>query len=585
MLLLLAITNFAHADVIVLANRAGTQVPLRFVPIAGEAQQLILPPDETVPLYLDGKADIIFASKGSTRHFKLDANCAYFFGRGSNGQIDLQKIGLGVDSMAADGRKLPGNASRAPTVTIPVKILVDEEERARPAYWERRLRARVEAASAIIEKQFHVGFRVESVGTWNSDNAKTDFFESLADFEHKVDPAPAKIAIGFTSQWPMARGRIHMAGTRGPLHSHILVREGSPEINEAERLEFLVHELGHYLGAAHSPEWTSVMRPVLGDKRAGTTGFHIRFDPVNMLTMSMISEEIRRSNLTKIGELQLATRQRLEKIYLELARALPDDPAGLQYAMLMRTAETPIAAATKKVLQQIVHAAIDNRGLPSIAIPGTAQPARREGDALTEFYVREAARSAGSLPEDVASQAFLLGLAIGLDPSNVLAGIPGAGKLIQSIEPTSERMTRLVMLGNPTLRERPDLAQHFFVSAFLTSAVGADAAHAAVLDVELQTAQLPSGFSFKGIAADRAGIRFARTLLDKRLSLRTIAKTFTVASFVPQVDSLPEGISAKDLGLKYGNKNDPRFLNQLKDIDQRISVLPGYRTATSAFGR
>src|SRR5437763_493877 len=118
----------AHADVIVLANRTGAQVPLRFLPVAGEAQQLTLPPDETVPLYLDGKADILFASKGATKQFSLDANCAYFFGRGPGGQIDLQKIGLGVDSMAADGRKLPGNASRGSTVMIPVKILVDEEE-------------------------------------------------------------------------------------------------------------------------------------------------------------------------------------------------------------------------------------------------------------------------------------------------------------------------------------------------------------------------------------------------------------------------------------------------------------------------
>src|SRR3954465_15283794 len=102
----------------------------------------------------------------------------------------------------------------------------------------------------------------------------------------------------------MARGRIHMAGTRGPLHAHILVREGSPEINEAERLEFLVHELGHYLGAAHSPELTSVMRPVPGDNRAGTTGFRIEFDPVNTLTMAMVGEEIRRSNVTKVSELQ-----------------------------------------------------------------------------------------------------------------------------------------------------------------------------------------------------------------------------------------------------------------------------------------
>src|SRR3954465_8961977 len=109
----------------------------------------------------------------------------------------------------------------------------------------------------------------------------------------------------------MARGRIHMAGTRGPLHAHILVREGSPEINEPERLEFLVHELGHHLGAAHSPEWQSVMRPVLGDNRAGRSDFRIQFDPVNTLAMAMVCEEIRRSNIANVSQLQYLTRQRL----------------------------------------------------------------------------------------------------------------------------------------------------------------------------------------------------------------------------------------------------------------------------------
>src|SRR5437016_5962679 len=61
MLLICAISmQLARADVIVLANRAGIQIPLRFLPVAGEAQHLTLPPDATVPLYLDGKADILF---------------------------------------------------------------------------------------------------------------------------------------------------------------------------------------------------------------------------------------------------------------------------------------------------------------------------------------------------------------------------------------------------------------------------------------------------------------------------------------------------------------------------------------------
>ena len=139
-----------EADVIVLANRTPAAMPLRFVPASGAARQLTLAPGETMPLYLDGKAALTFAASGAQKHYSLDANCAYFFGRSQDGRVDLQKIGLGGDGTAAEGRKLPGNASRASSVTIPVKILVDEEEPGRTGIWQQRLKRRVEAASAIF---------------------------------------------------------------------------------------------------------------------------------------------------------------------------------------------------------------------------------------------------------------------------------------------------------------------------------------------------------------------------------------------------------------------------------------------------
>jgi hypothetical protein len=468
---------------------------------------------------------------------------------------------------------------------IPVKILVDEEEPGRPGIWEQRLKRRVEAASAIFEKNFHIGFRAAAYGTWKSDNSITEFFDSLAEFEQKVDPAPAKIAIGFTSQWSMARGRIHMAGTRGPLHAHILVREGNPQINEPERLEFLVHELGHYLGAAHSPEPQSAMRPVLGDKRAGRSDFHINFDPVNALAIGMITEEMRRSNISNVSQLQYTTRRRLEQIYKELTRTMPEDPAGFQYAGLMRTNESPLTVSARQVLQQIVRAAVENRALPLTAVEGSNHPSRREGDALTAYYVREAARAAAPLPAETASQAFLLALAIGLDSSATPPNLSGAAGVMRSVETPSERLIRLTVLGKPTIRGRLDLTQNFFSSAFMTAASGADAIQSALLDAELGKAQRPIGLSFKIIAADRAGSRFGRSIVEKRFPLRLLATSFEVASYMPEIDSLPDGMSAKDLGSQYGGKTDSRFLKQLQEIDQHVLLLPGYRATGSVFGR
>src|SRR5258705_10014579 len=154
------------------------------------------------------------------------------------------------------------------------------------------------------------------------------------------------------------------------------------------------------------------MRVVLDDKRAGRSDFRTQFDPVNALTIGMVTEEMRNSNISKISQLQYATRRRLEQIYLELARTMPEDPAGFQYAGLMRTNESPLTVSARQVLQQIVRAAVENRALPVTAIEGSKHQTRREGDALTAYYVREAARAASVLPAEVSPQAFLLGVAV-----------------------------------------------------------------------------------------------------------------------------------------------------------------------------
>ncbi len=584
--LLIVLDSAVRGDVIVFANRTGAPLPVRFLPAAGRAQQLTLPAGDVVPLFLDGRAHVEFTSPGSPKRYALDANCAYFFGRTGARGIDMQKIGLGEDANTGQGRSLPGSAARAPTATIPVKILVDEEEPARQVHWERRLRRRVEAASAILERHCRVGLRVVAVGTWNSDNRTNDFVASLAEFEREASPSPAAVAIGFTSQWTMVRGRVHMAGTRGPLHSHILVREGSPQISEAEKLEFLVHELGHHLGAAHSPERGSVMRPVLGDNRAGRSDFRIQFDPVNTLAMAMIGEEIRRRDIKRLYELSAGSKLRLSQIYTALARSLPEDAAAARYIQLMKSAEgTPLADSAKRVLEQIVRAAISNRALPTAGGDGGDRPKRRVGDALTQYYVREAARAANSLPDDVAAKAFLVAIGVGLGDARLLASVPGAGNVAQAVEAPSERAVRETVLGEPTVRGRRDLAQHFFISAYLAVVSGNEAAHAAGVAKELLDARGGSGLSFADLAAGRAGVRFADAILNKQVPLGLLPQTFTVAAFVPELDGLPEGLSSAEVKARYGDKNDARFREQLVEIDKRILALPPYRAPLLRFGQ
>jgi hypothetical protein len=581
--ILLAAARVAQADVIVLANRTDRPVPFRFVPVVGIAQQVNLSAGDVMPLFVNGKARVEFASGAGGKRYLLDANSAYYFGRTKQSRLDLQRIGLGEDGTALNGRALPGSVA-AVAVEIPVKICVDEEEPGRRVHWERRLKRRVESASAILEKYCGVRLKVVATDTWNSDNSTNDLIASLSEFEKEVKPTPAQVAIGFSSQYTMVRGRTHMAGTRGPLHSHILAREGSPNITEAEKLEFLIHELGHYFGAAHSPERNSVMRPVLGDKMAGRSDFRIQFDPVNALAVAMVGEEIRRRRITHVSNLLPETRRRLKQIYSELAKSLPDDPAAFRYVQLMGSAEAlPAGTAARQLLHEIVRAAASNRTLPAEAIGGNGET-RRTGDALTSYYVRQAARAADNLPDDVATRAFLMALAVGLDDSQSLAAIPAVAEAVQAVELASERMARLTLLGEPSMRGRPELGQRFFAAAYLAATVGAEKAQTEGVAREMTDSRGADGFSFADIAADRAGAQFALNVMGNRFPLSVIAQSFDAETFMPPVDGLPEGLSAAQFKAQFGSPSDPRFEAVVDEIDKRILALPPYKPSTLRFG-
>jgi hypothetical protein len=203
--------------------------------------------------------------------------------------------------------------------------------------------------------------------------------------------------------------------------------------------------------------------------------------------------------------------------------------------------------------------------------------ARPKGDALTELYIREAACAASELPEPLAAAAFLYALGIAVDDSAILFKVPGNREFRLAIEPADQRRARLAVLGQPTIRGRHDLAQHFVVSCYLTAAYGRRAADAAGLAKELEDAKGDSGFSFVDLAADKAGVEFASRLLSKQIACRDLADKFLITDYVPSVDQLPEGVGWDDLVTTYGDESDPRFQQVTREILRRIRALPPYR--------
>ncbi len=567
----------AQAHVVVIVNRMEQPILVTARLDDAAPQTLALDPGDSRPLFADWQAQLQLA--GSPRTYEAAPDCAYYIGPDPvDGQPTLATIGLGEKR----DRPWPARDAERPLPpldgnnVITVKLFVDDDELRLQRVWEPILRQRIADASEILAAHGGPRLKVVALGSWDSDDLDNDFMRALSEFERETSPAPAQVAIGFTSQYEVTRGRVHMGGTRGPLHSHILVKERATNVLETERLELLVHELGHFLGASHSPEADSVMRPVLGQGLQRRAGSKVRFDPVNTLLVSMLGEEIRRRSVRQLDAVASATRVRMREIYTALAPTMPDDPASGHYLQLMNAAEAaPLVQDTRRVVEELVRVAkIEQKRRGPGLIPDADA-----GDKLLEFYVRQAAIAAKNVRRENGSRALCLALGYAIDDAGALASLPVVGLLSQQLETDQQRSERIVAMGAPTMRRRNDLAKHFFVSAHLAALAGSEAARAAGLAKEVQDSQGGSGFSFRDLTADRAGVLFAAAVIGGRITLDDLATKFTVADYLPALDDLREDMDAAAFAEAYGGIADPRFMAEVSLIDGRILALPAYRAA------
>jgi hypothetical protein len=600
-LLLSGAAASARAGVIVLANRTANDVTFT----AGGTTEKKIAPFEQAVLYVDGGIAVSFVSKKETRTYRLEPDSAYFFAEQPSG-VAIQGIGAAAGSRdkPADGSGGPREGvvlKPPPLETIPIRVFVDEEEPSRQVVWEARIRRRIAAVSALTERTCRVRFEVAGADSWESDNKAPDLPAILTDFEKKVPRGNSRLMIGFTSQRTSETTQVlHLGGTRLPLHPYIMVREWTPP-TEPGRLEVLIHEIGHYLGSLHSPETTSVMRPKLGDGRSVSLKFPVDFDPLNTLAMNLVVNEVRTRHIRSLAQLTEPTKERLRQIYREVQTAMPDDATPAKFLALLGNpprkepdlpkpeapkvaiplpAEPASGANLEKnarvIVDTIVKAADENRKLPDRATPGTAPPFRRSGDALTEYYFREAARVARDLPQGEAAPAFLVGVSIALDTADVFRKNPVTGALWKRIEPDEDRQRRLKVLGSPTIFNRHDSCQHFVDSAALIVVSGA-IAEAAGLAKELLDSQAGgSGFSFADLASDQSGLAFGRELLAEPGLLNRVIDGFAIADFAVPPDGLIEGLTFEEFSSRYGSISDPRFLRELDQLRKRVRDLPGY---------
>ncbi len=377
---------YCSAAVVVLSNRTQGEVHFVLVDDVRE-QEYALAPEETRTMRIAPTTDFWFADDPDNG-YRLRGGCAYVFLRSDRGRrLDLQRLGLAdkqtwLDAeanTAPDPPVAPPAPGDEPTrnnqASAPVQVTV-AVDLARPAdadVWERSLRATFQKASKVISPQCGVRFEVVDFQLWQSDPSAADFDEVWRGLASAVPVGRGNLVVGFATRSLADSSCSGFPGTAGPLTSHLLIFAGQNPLSDDHRLEPLLHALGHYLGAAHSPETDSVMRPEFAQPSTDPRAI-IRLDPINALAMALVGEDLATVAPQSLAELSPRVRQRLVSVYATLARALPNDPLADRFSRLISIEPAQAASRTRA-------RSAEPTGAKAPSTP--AEMAPREGESLT----------------------------------------------------------------------------------------------------------------------------------------------------------------------------------------------------------
>ena len=577
-----------RAEITILHNRSAQALQFRFQPDPNGDRALTLAPKGSMPLSVTGSVKLWYTGPNGGGSSTLWPNNVYRFSEKPPGRIDLQRIPISGQQMTPP-RYPQGEVVERTPWPLRLKIAVDDDEQTRKESWEKKIKQRIEAASRLLEYFCGVRLEVIAVTRWESKDSIRDFNLSLSEFSAKVPAQPAQLVIGFTSQYDVNIGHQRLGGTRGPLRSHILIREHGPRIGESERLEVLLHELGHYLGAAHSVSQVSLMRPILGDGQSNARSFQMTYDPINLLAMNLVSNQIRRPDFYSVKQIPIPVQQRLLDVYNWLTEQQPGDKSALQMARVLcggvlskvegpvRTGQQQRPSAeeirARREFRRAVLAVLESVG--KVADDRSEQSLSL--DKLTEAYVRAAATAAATLEEKYAQKAFYFALAIALDRGYLIKRYDAVAEQIKTQTDLVAVASREQFVGKATIWRRVSLLHDFISAGILTQLVGADVARDVTTLEEIKQATEPAGFSFAAIVASRAGIRLNQALVSDEITFSELAEAFTIERFVPPVELMRKFWSSAELEEDYGGTKGIYFQREINKIQQAVDALPPYR--------
>ncbi|MBR9790891.1 MAG: PHP domain-containing protein [Gammaproteobacteria bacterium] len=135
------------------------------------------------------------------------------------------------------------------------------------------------------------------------------------------------------------------------------------------------------------------------------------------------------------------------------------------------------------------------------------------------------------------------------------------------------------------LRGRMDLRLHFFYSVALRLASEKQMSiNIGKLKEVMDSAKGGSGYSFRDLTADKAGVELADFAISSDSNARRVQEVLagidSESQFVPLLHDLPEGLSEETFASAFGSESDPRYQEMEARIDDRIQALPVYSNNT-----
>ncbi len=134
------------------------------------------------------------------------------------------------------------------------------------------------------------------------------------------------------------------------------------------------------------------------------------------------------------------------------------------------------------------------------------------------------------------------------------------------------------------LANRDDLALHFLYSAILERLVKVQMGlKVGELKELLDTNQGGSGFSFADLTADKSGLAFAETVINRPdFAQQILAGSHSEKLFFPTIKGMIEGLSEAEFHQDFGSTESEAYQKVAGLIDLRIAELPLYQSSPQA---